>query len=184
MRYSEEELNEIKNLVFSDAKIFLKDDVTKDGFFTNAKDYSIIHLSTHGKLKASASDSYLVLSGDEDNKLTLREISGYVELRDNVTLAVLSACETALDKDRSIGKEFLSISKAFARAGVPTVIASLWKISDESTKMLFTEFYKNLKEEKMNKAEALRQAQINLKEDKKYAHPFYWASFIMLGDYR
>ncbi len=185
LAYSEKELEDIRNTVFTDGKIFLKDDATKENFFEEAKNYSILHISTHGKLKPVASDSYLLLAGtEEESKLTLEEITGYTDLKGKAVLAVLSACETALEKNKSIGKDFLSLSKAFARAGVPAIIASLWKVSDESTELIFTEFYKNLKTKNMNKAEALRAAQKSIKSMKEFSSPFFWAPYILNGDYR
>ncbi|HQW45252.1 MAG TPA: CHAT domain-containing protein, partial [Chitinophagaceae bacterium] len=66
--------------------------------------------------------------------------------------------------------------------GVKTVVASLWKVHDEATSILMTEFYKNI--EHMSKAEALRQAQISLTHNPKYQHPYYWAPFLLYGSWR
>ncbi|MDD3626032.1 MAG: CHAT domain-containing protein, partial [bacterium] len=111
-------------------------------------------------------------------------IAGHDKMRKNVDIVVLSACETAVEKNRSSGKEFISISKAFATAGVPTLIATLWKINDASTKELFIEFYKNLKDKKQNKLDALHNAQLSHRNSEKYSHPFYWAPYLLIGDFR
>ena len=181
--YSELEVIEIKKTIFNNAKIYIKEDATKSKFFEEAKDYNIVHLATHGILKYKPLDSFIILAG-EDKKLTILDIAGYDKMRKNVDIVVLSACETAIEKKRSKGKEFISIAKAFATAGVPTLIATLWKINDASTKELFLEFYANLKTKKQGKLEALHNAQLKQKSNKKYSHPYYWASYLLIGDFK
>ena len=74
---------------------------------------------------------------------------------------MLSACETRLGQ-LSRGDELLGLERAFLRAGVPTVVASLWKVDDAATHALMVEFYRNLFEKKLDKLEALRQAQVSM----------------------
>ena len=96
-------------------------------------------------------------------------------------LVVLSACETALGEEEP-GREVATMAWAFSVAGTPSIIASLWPVYDSSTKTLMENFYKNLKEN--NKANALRSAQLSLLKNPQYSHPFYWATFILIGDWR
>ena len=69
-------------------------------------------------------------------------------------------------------------------AGTPSVLVSLWSVSDISTAALMGEFYKNLIKNKLDKTNALRKAQLALLSDEKFAHPFYWAPFVLFGDWR
>jgi len=95
---------------------------------------------------------------------------------------VLSSCQSALGSDNP-GREFASLASAFTVAGAPTVIASLWRVDDASTGLLFSEFYRNLKRG-MGKTEALRQAKLSLKGKAMTASPHLWSPFILLGDWR
>ncbi|MCK4941692.1 CHAT domain-containing protein, partial [candidate division WOR-3 bacterium] len=101
------------------------------------------------------------------------------------SLVTLSACETAVEENpEKADMELITLSNAFKVAGVPSTIASLWEIADRSTALLMENFYKNLKGGSMNKIEALRQAQISMINHKRYSHPYYWAPFILIGDWR
>ena len=125
---------------------------------------------------------------------------------------MLSACETGLGKTAG-GEGLLGLQRAFQSAGARTVVASLWKVDDQGTQTLMVEFYKNLWEKKLSKLEALRQAQLAMlreydpKEGKSRGpgrittttakldpnlpapskpgtSPFYWAAFVLSGDWR
>jgi CHAT domain-containing protein len=119
------------------------------------------------------------LDGREDGKLFLREIWG-LPLR-GYQLVTLSACDTAIGKQAS-GDIMVSLETAFLRAGAPTILASLWEVDDEATGILMQRFYHSLV--KKEKAEALREAQILLMKDPRYAFPYFWAPFILVGDWR
>jgi CHAT domain-containing protein len=169
-----------------------------------AQAYRIIHLATHGEFKPGVpSNSYIQLS---DTRLTLDRVR---ELGWNqppkVELLVLSACKTAVgDEGVELGFAGLAV-----QAGVKSVLASLWYVSDEATLGLMAEFYHHLKVAPI-KAEALRQAQIamikgqvriengrlilsNLNKElelppelaklsnKNLSHPYYWSAFTMIG---
>jgi CHAT domain-containing protein len=69
-------------------------------------------------------------------------------------------------------------------AGPPTLVATLWKVADISTSTLVLVFYRALRQEKIDKLGALQKAQLTLLESDEYSHPFYWAPFILLGDWR
>jgi CHAT domain-containing protein len=114
----------------------------------------------------------------------------------NAELAVLSACETARGKIHS-GEGMLGLSWAFFVANCPAIVVSQWEVADESTAALMVEFYRQLKSAlsdantvsgqspaRITKAEALRQAQLALLQTEQWKHPFYWAPFILIGDWR
>ncbi len=120
--------------------------------------------------------------GVQDGILTAKEIS-LMDLRD-CDLVVLSACETAKGDITSEG--VFGLQRAFKMAGVQTIIMSLWKVNDDATQMLMTEFYTNWIEKKQSKREAFRNAQnavryaVDEDGDRMFASPYYWAGFIML----
>jgi CHAT domain-containing protein len=149
-----------------------------------AADYDYLHLATHGSLNRNApSLSALELEPDEQNdgRLELHEI---VNMRLRAHLVTLSACETALGKgyftETPAGDEFVGMTQAFLSAGGQNVLASLWPVNDESTRVLMVRFYRHLLE--TGGAEALARAQREVRHDNpRYRHPYYWAAFVMIG---
>jgi CHAT domain-containing protein len=80
------------------------------------------------------------------------------------------------------GDIMVSLETAFLRAGTPTILASLWAVDDQATGVLMKTFYHNVT--KHGKAEALRRAQVALLKDPRYVYPYYWAPFVLVGDWR
>ncbi len=157
-----------------------REEVVKSISLTN---YGIIHFACHGFLDENAPQrSALVLSLDddleEDGFLQAREI---YELRLNADLVVLSACQTGRGRLEN-GEGILGLPRMFLYAGAQSTISSLWKISDRSTSSLMKDFYRLLAAG-CGKAQALREAKVRMLRSK-LAHPFYWAGFILHGDYR
>ena len=96
-------------------------------------------------------------------------------LRDS-TFLVLSACNTGLGN--ITGDGVIGLSRSFMKAGVPSIVVSLWKVPDEATAKLMTDFYQNQKT--TNKAQALRNAMLATKEQ--YPQPGQWAAFTLMGE--
>ena len=159
------------------------------------QEFEILHLATHGtwvktdipRNEANAlSGSFLVLSeankitddSNNDGRITALEISALDF--NNIELAVLSACESALG-EYGFDDGLLGLQRGLKIAGANTILMSLDKVDDEATKILMVEFYKNLMNGK-TKHQSLRDAQKHLRqvENGKYNDPKYWASFIML----
>jgi CHAT domain-containing protein/Tfp pilus assembly protein PilF len=161
------------------------DSARKDRFIQLANEYAMIHLATHGILTSDPRFSYIVLAPAVTGNLTVREIFGLSGHFKQTSLVTLSACETAVEAEpEAAGMELVTLSNAFKVAGVPTTIASLWEIADRSTALLMEDFYKNLKDHKMDKLEALRQAQLTMLSNDQYSHPYYWAPFILIGNWQ
>lgn len=121
--------------------------------------------------------------GSHDGYLFAEEIQ-HLDLS-SCELVVLSACETALGSARS-GEGLMSMRRAFSVAGAKTVVSSLWKVDDRATAQLMKDFYSNLWEQKMGKAEALHQARINMLrrnriENGGKALPDTWGAFVLSG---
>jgi CHAT domain-containing protein len=168
----------------------------------------ILHLATHGfsdaawtrgdgslpgrqnrppdsKLQDSLVRSGLALaganqrrSGDDDGILTAREVAG-LDL-EGTELAVLSACETGIGQVQS-GEGIYGLRRALMLAGVRMQVASLWKIDDAATRDIMVDFYSRLLAG-TSRSQSLREAQLAMLRDSRYAHPFYWAAFIAIGD--
>lgn len=98
----------------------------------------------------------------------------------NPGLVTLSACKTGMARIRA-GDETMGLPRAFIYAGSPSVVASLWNVNDRATAILMERFYGNLK--RMEKTRALRDAQLALLRDPGHSHSFYWAAFVLIGDY-
>ena len=142
----------------------------------------IIHLATHGLLDDTrglgvpgAIALAPVGNGQlNDGLLTSDEI---LDMKLNAELVVLSACDTG--RGRITGDGVIGLSRSLITAGVPSIIVSLWKVPDEPTAFLMTEFYKNLKRSP-DKAQALRQAMLTTKQN--YPDPLNWAAFTLIGE--
>lgn len=183
--YAEFEVKNIKNRV-DNALIFIRDDATKDKIKSIDPTINAIHFATHGSLdytdprKSNLTLAANAQTGDNGN-LSISEIWGMGRYMRNISLITLSACKTAINEETSKGF-IVNPANAFFKVGVSSIVASLWQVDDQATSILMDEFYKNIKT--MSIAEALRAAQITLASNPKYAYPYYWAGFILVGDWR
>lgn len=114
-----------------------------------------------------------------EGKLTADDIVG-MDLR-KCNLVTLSACETGLGK-KMTGQGVIGLRSAILGAGARSILMSLWKVDDEATCRLMTEFYTNLFERRLSPSESLRQAQSAVRKTSKWEHPFYWAGWVLAGD--
>jgi CHAT domain-containing protein/tetratricopeptide (TPR) repeat protein len=149
------------------------------------KRYRIIHFATHGVLDNDHPElSGIALSQlDErgqaqDGMLRLHDI---YNLRLPAELAVLSACDTGLGKDIR-GEGLVGLTRGFMYAGVPRVVASMWKVDDYPTSLLMESFYRHMFKEKLSPAAALRRAQLEMIEGGRWNNPYYWAAFMLHGE--
>jgi CHAT domain-containing protein len=181
------EVQTLQEKIFkSNSRILVAKEATKSAFLKQAKDFDILHLATHGVVETNPLDSHLLFAGasKEEQELTLLEVAGYTALKEKNFLVFLSACQTAAEATKSgTGSELITLAEAFAMAGAPTLIATLWEVEDRSTGLLALTFYDTLMNKKKDKLEALRSGQIALIRSEEYAHPFYWASFLMIGSW-
>lgn len=179
--FSIEEVETINELLGGDR--FVGDDATEAAFKENVADYSIVHLATHAVLDDQDADRsrlhFSPADSTEDGRLHAYEL---FNMNIPASLVTLSACNTGVGQLFK-GEGVMSLSRAFAYAGCPSILTSLWQAQDRSTATLMHYFYENLSEG-MNKSEALKLAKIRyLKEsDKVKSLPFYWAGFVLIGD--
>jgi CHAT domain-containing protein len=148
--------------------------------------YHIIHFATHALFDNKHPElSGIVLSlvdqrGERQNGfLRLHDI---YNLKLPVDLVVLSACQTGLGKDVR-GEGLIGLTRGFMYAGASSVVASLWKVDDEATADLMREFYRGMFEGGLPPAAALRQAQVQMWNQKRWRAPYYWAAFVIQGQF-
>jgi CHAT domain-containing protein len=149
--------------------------------------YRILHFATHGLLD----DAHPELSGlvfsmvDEQGK----QQNGFLELQDiynlnlSADLVVLSACETGLGKEVR-GEGLIGLTRGFMYAGAPRVVASLWNVDDEATATLMGLFYQAMEQQRMSPAAALRHAQVEISKQDRWHDPYYWAGFVLQGEWK
>jgi CHAT domain-containing protein len=122
--------------------------------------------------------SYVVLG--DGGRLTLERINE-LDFR-GIELVTLSACQTALGGATSDdGRELEALSAIVQRRGAKRVVASLWQVEDKSTAMLMRAMYNAFVATPTDAAAALRQAQLSVRADPAYAHPYYWAGYVASG---
>jgi CHAT domain-containing protein/Tfp pilus assembly protein PilF len=149
--------------------------------------YRIVHFATHGLLNSQHPElSGIVLSlvdqqgQPQDGFVRLHEI---YNLALNADLVVLSACQTALGKEIK-GEGLIGLTRGFMYAGAPRVVASVWDVRDHTTAELMKRFYRGMLKEGLRPAAALRAAQISLWKEKRWEAPYYWAGFVLQGEWR
>jgi len=182
---AETEVKELNKLNLGPSKIAIGDSATESLLKTESKNYGVLHLATHGVLNNSNPLlSHLVLAPDKDNEDGILEAYEIMRLNLNADLAVLSACETARGRIGA-GEGVVGISWAFFLAGCRSTVVSQWRVHSDSTAKLMAQFYRNIVETtpriKIDKSQALRQASLDILRDPRYGHPFYWASFVIVG---
>jgi CHAT domain-containing protein/tetratricopeptide (TPR) repeat protein len=148
--------------------------------------YRIVHFATHALLNNEHPElSGIVLSlvdqkGErQDGFLRLHDI---YNLKLPVDLVVLSACQTGLGKDVR-GEGLIGLTRGFMYAGASGVVASLWKVDDDATAALMKHFYAGMFDRGLSPAAALREAQLAMREQKRWQAPYYWAGFVIQGQY-
>ncbi|MBI5257567.1 MAG: CHAT domain-containing protein [Burkholderiales bacterium] len=144
-------------------------------------EHAVVHIASHGVFGDSA-DSTFIMTFDELLTLDgLQALLGDARLRRApIELITLSACQTAEGDDRAP----LGMSGTALKAHARSALGTLWPVSDRAANLLMTRFYRLLAEQGLGKAQALRQAQVELLDTAGLRHPFYWAPFLLLGDWQ
>lgn len=158
---------------------------TESAFKEKSGEYRFLHLATHGyfnKMNPLLSGLELEADARNDGRLEVHEI---LALRLRAELVTLSACETALGSgyfsEIPSGDDLVGLTRAVLFAGSPSVLATLWEVNDRSTLSLMRDFYGRLKNG--GKALSLAHAQREMRRrGGRYAHPFFWAPFVMVGE--
>ncbi|MBW4571158.1 MAG: CHAT domain-containing protein [Tolypothrix carrinoi HA7290-LM1] len=177
------ELKAIKSTV-TDTRVLLNKQFNKDAIEDAVQSLSVpvVHLATHGQFSSKAEDTFILTYGDQ--VINVRDLNGLLQSRETnqrgaVELLVLSACSTATGDIRAD----LGIAGVAVRSGARSTLASLWNVDDEGTSILMGEFYTQLKKGNITKAKAIKQAQVSLLKNPQYEHPYYWAPFVLVGNW-
>jgi CHAT domain-containing protein/tetratricopeptide (TPR) repeat protein len=149
--------------------------------------YKYVHFATHGYLDSQQPElSAIVLSmvdehgHPEDGFLRVHDI---YNLQLPADVVVLSACQTGLGKEVR-GEGLVGLTRGFMYAGAARVVVSLWSVSDKATADLMARFYSRMLSAKLSPSAALRAAQLEIAEEKRWSSPYFWAPFILQGDWK
>ncbi len=178
--------NEIEDIAKNvNSQLLLNQQFTNNSLRKTLKETTsapILHLATHGQFSSKPEETFILTWND---RIGVNELEGLLKVREEtpklipIELLVLSACQTAEGDSRSA----LGIAGIALRSGARSTVGTLWPVSDESTSILMDEFYEQVKKTSQNKAQILRQAQLKLIKSEKFNHPFYWAPFVLIGNW-
>jgi CHAT domain-containing protein/tetratricopeptide (TPR) repeat protein len=185
---SRKEVLGLERLYSDSARTYVGSNATEENAKVAGGGAALLHFACHGIVdESSPLESSLALSlpreltpGRDNGLLQAWEI--FEQVRIDADLVTLSACGTALGKEMS-GEGILGLTRAFQYAGARSVLASLWGVNDDSTAQLMRRFYGHLRGGR-TKADALRAAQIEMMHRPASSHPYYWAAFQLIGDWR
>jgi CHAT domain-containing protein/tetratricopeptide (TPR) repeat protein len=186
--YAGEELNNIKAALGGKSSVKLDQDFTESKLQQGLGGYyPVIHIASHFEFTPGSIDKSVLLLGD-GSLLSLKQIETKLNFT-GVELLTLSACETAVGDETftADGDEVAGLGATAQRKGAMAVIATLWPVADESTATFMNALYRAHQVDHLDKAEALRHAQLALlhgaSSSVPYAHPFFWAPFILMGNW-
>ncbi len=175
-----QELGGLKNEVPN--TLLMNENFTVDSFrqHLSAEPYSVIHIASHGVFGKKAASSFIMTY---DDVININELEGLLKSekfkKQPIELLILSACQTAEGNDLMP----LGLAGVALKANVRTALGTLWPVSDDAAAKLMVAFYKALSQPNINKAQALQQAQISLLKQPELEHPYYWAPFIVVGNW-
>lgn len=183
LRYNLEEVQNVRERL--GGEVLLGQEASKKNFLEQQAAYQILHLATHGKANSDAGDySFLAFSesdaaADEEALLYVKEV---YNLSTNADLVLLSACETSAGELQR-GEGVASMARSFSYAGARSLIATLWSVDDQATRDLVGLFFENI-DQGLPKDKAIQLAIHSFLDNsgQKYAHPYYWASFLPVGN--
>ncbi|MEK7989386.1 MAG: CHAT domain-containing protein [Thiotrichaceae bacterium] len=176
------ELNTIKEITSSDSLLINKDySIANFRSALESKEYSVIHLATHGEFSSDPEHTYLLTYDDKLTMNKLQSLIGLGKFRDKpVELLTLSACRTAVGDEKAA----LGLAGVAVKAGARSAIATLWFVDDEATALAVMDFYRLLNTEPgLTKAKALQRVQKELISQDRYWHPSYWGPFLLIGNW-
>ncbi|KAB8331900.1 CHAT domain-containing protein [Scytonema tolypothrichoides VB-61278] len=176
------ELDEIKSTV-RNSDVLLDKKFTTSAIKEAVKSFNapVVHLATHGQFSSKREETFILTF---DGRVNVNELSNLLKTRATdqrgaIELLVLSACSTAEGDNRAA----LGIAGIAFQAGARSTLASLWVVDDQATADIMGEFYKQLSKSNTTKAEALRNAQLSLLKNPLYDHPYYWAPYVLVGNW-
>ena len=165
------------------AQVFLNQNFTQANLQQqiNRRSFPVVHLATHGQFSSNLDNTFILAWDGKIKPKAFGQLLQSRQLRrtNPIELLVLSACQTAAGDDRA----GLGLAGLAVRSGARSTLATLWSVHDQATADLMVEFYQALTQPGTTKAAALRQAQLNILQQEEYQHPFFWAAFVMIGNW-
>jgi CHAT domain-containing protein/tetratricopeptide (TPR) repeat protein len=142
---------------------------------------TVVHIASHAVFSGSSDDTFLLT---HSGRITMDDLEKIIRPRKftglPVDLLCLSACQTAEGDDRAA----LGLAGVALKSGARTVVASLWRVDDAASSRIMAAFHRHWRSGGIGKAEALRMAQLEMLRDDPYVHPYLWAPFIVIGDWK
>ncbi|NEQ52253.1 MAG: CHAT domain-containing protein [Leptolyngbya sp. SIO3F4] len=178
----------VKEEVTSISRLFPSSQLLDEKFTRKAlrqsladRQVNMLHLASHGQFSSDFSQTFFLTW---DGAVNINELSELLKSREvdrsqAIELLTLSACETAAGDDRAT----LGLAGLAVRSGARSTLATLWSVKDEVAKQLMIDIYRNISQSGMTKAEALRQAQLNLLESEDFSDPFFWSAYVLIGNW-
>ncbi len=178
--------NEVQEIAANvNSQLLLNQEFTNERLRQTLKETTtapILHLATHGQFSSKPEETFILTWED---RIDVNELEQLLKVREQtpklipIELLVLSACQTAQGDERAA----LGLAGIALKSGARSTVGTLWSVSDESTSLLITEIYQQIATTPKNKAQILRQAQLKLIRSEKFNHPFYWAPFVLVGNW-
>jgi CHAT domain-containing protein len=168
-----------------DSKVLLDREFTKDRLRQTLKATTtapILHLATHGQFSSKPEETFILTWQD---RINVNELEQLLKVREEtpklipIELLVLSACQTAQGDARAA----LGLAGVALKSGARSTLGTLWSVSDESTSMLVNDIYRQIALAPHHKAQILRRSQLKMIQSEQFNHPFYWASFVLVGNW-
>jgi CHAT domain-containing protein len=184
LKYNTEEITRAAKLFHG--IVFSGKQASESNFKSDTIRSRILHLAAHAVLNNLHPEFSGITFSDYTGRETEDKDDGILyaheiyNLNLNSDLVLLSACETGIGKIAR-GEGIISLARAFKYAGCRNIVMSLWKANDQTTSEIMCDFCKNLKKG-MPKDEALQKAKLKYLETSEHSHPFYWATFVLIGD--
>ena len=169
--------------LFPDNRVFVQAAASTRQFRAQAGTARILHVAAHAEVDVIdplQSRILLAPEGADSGFMTARDVYG-LDL-DRVALVTLSACESGLGRIAR-GDEIMGFTRSFLSAGASSLLVSLWPVADDSTQLLMTTLYGALAKGETAGA-AMQAAQLAVMRRPRFAHPFFWAPFDLVGDWR
>ena len=177
----EPELTQIQSQIPSE--VLLNESFTQEALQAEMEksDFPIVHIATHGQFSSQADLTFILTW---DGVINVKDLDTLLKRRSDrfakpIELLVFSACETADGDDRAA----LGLAGVAVRAGARSTLATLWQVNDSSSVVLMEAFYQEITQPGITKAEALRQAQLSVLQDSRYRIPYFWAPYVLVGNW-
>jgi CHAT domain-containing protein/predicted negative regulator of RcsB-dependent stress response len=180
---AEREVQQVARLFGGKSQIYLQHEATRDRFKADANRASVLHVAAHAEVdEVDPLFSRILFASSKTDTGLLEARDVYALDMSSVRLVTLSACESGLGKVAR-GDEIIGFTRSFLSAGANSIVASLWPVADDSTDLLMNKMYRELAAGR-DLMQSMQQAQLEVQKNRRFAHPFFWAPFNVIGNGR